>query len=359
MIFLLRCLLLLSLSYGVRAKFRGGSLRDFLSLSPRRERQRASKCSAKLSIGFDRGGAAGIDRQCLVSLPDWPFQESASPSELPELTESPSSQSSASPSVLPELTESPSSQSSASPSVLPELSESPSSQSSASPSLLPEPSESPSTQASASPSKSPEPSESPSSQSSASPSLLPEPSDSPSSQPSASPSDSPSSQPSASPSLLPEPSDSPTSQPSASPSKSPEPSDSPSSHPSFSPSEVKTASPTSSYVEPNPVPRNPPRGYFNYDVNDMQYGPSKWHQVDTSQHPLIEFGPQGFGPWKGHLTYEPRQNLCRSRDKKQSPKDMNPSVKCDAHHEIRTRVSRESFRNDARTKLCLISFLLS
>ena len=121
--------------------------------------------------------------------------------------------------------------------------------------------------------------------------------------------------------------------------------------PSASPNEVNSASPTtsyfepptSSYVEPNPVPMNPPRGYFNYDVDDMVYGPSKWHRVDTSQHPLIEFGPKGFGPWKGHLPYQPSQNLCGSRDRKQSPKDMVRSVECDAHHEIRTYVSRESY----------------
>jgi hypothetical protein len=126
------------------------------------------------------------------------------------------------------------------------------------------------------------------------------------------------------------PSTEPTDQPSKSPSAAPIP-NSPTAPPI-------TNSPTSSFVEPNRVPDNPGPGYFNYDINDMNYGPRRWHQVDASNHPLREFGPNGDGPWRGHLDYDPSDNKCGDRDRKQSPKDMKPTVECDAFHEIRTQV---------------------
>jgi hypothetical protein len=107
-------------------------------------------------------------------------------------------------------------------------------------------------------------------------------------------------------------------------------------------------------VPPNPVPNNPGRGYFNYDINDNEYGPNKWDRVDTSQHPLREFGPNGFGPWDGHLDDDPATNKCSRSDEKQSPKNLvstllgcdnkiNPTCECDAGHEIRTSVSHSIF----------------
>jgi hypothetical protein len=125
---------------------------------------------------------------------------------------------------------------------------------------------------------------------------------------------------------------------------SPLPTDQPSPPPSAPPiTDVPTAppvtnSPTSSFVEPNRVPDDPPPGYFNYDLNDMEYGPRQWHRIDASNHPLREFGPNGSGPWRGHLDYDPSDNKCGARDRKQSPKDMKPTVECDAFHEIRTSV---------------------
>jgi hypothetical protein len=111
------------------------------------------------------------------------------------------------------------------------------------------------------------------------------------------------------------------------------------------PSPPVTNSPTSSFVEPNRVPNNPPPGYFNYEQSS-EYGPRQWHRVDASNHPLREFGPNGSGPWRGHLDYDPSDNKCGDRDRKQSPKDMRPTVSCDAIHEIRTYVRTTPQRYD-------------
>lgn len=121
---------------------------------------------------------------------------------------------------------------------------------------------------------------------------------------------------------------------------------SPSSFPSAAPSRF----PTTFTVEVNPVPSDPPRGYFNYDINDDKYGPDKWNKVDTSNHYLREFGPNGFGAWKDSLQVDPTDNRCTNKGTRQSPKDLvqedgivipgdgNDGV-CDAQHQIRTRVS--------------------
>jgi hypothetical protein len=104
-------------------------------------------------------------------------------------------------------------------------------------------------------------------------------------------------------------------------------------------------------VKPNPVPRNPPQGYFNYDINDDNYGPHVWSRVDTSNHYIREFGPDGFGAWKNALEVDPTVNRCTTSGTRQSPKDLvqedgiivagdgNDGI-CDASHEIRTRVRR-------------------
>ena len=152
---------------------------------------------------------------------------------------------------------------------------------------------------------------------------------SPSEQPSESPSESPSS----------EPSQSPSSNPSYSPSASP--TSTPSSNPTSTPTTSSpTETPTSFWVEPNPVPRNPPRGYFNYDPDDDDYGPRRWHRVDTSRHFLREFTNNGWGPFEGHLeSKDVLDNRCDGPNRRQSPKNLVDTDGCEAHHEIRTRVS--------------------
>jgi hypothetical protein len=128
------------------------------------------------------------------------------------------------------------------------------------------------------------------------------------------------------------------------------PSTYPSTAPASSPTENPTVSPTKFWVEPNPVPRNPPQGYFNYDINDDNYGPNVWNRVDTSNHYMREFGPDGFGAWENSLQVDPTVNRCTTSGTRQSPKDLvqedgivipgdgNDGI-CDAQHEIRTRVS--------------------
>ena len=140
------------------------------------------------------------------------------------------------------------------------------------------------------------------------------------------------------------PSSMPSGVPSASPSATWKPSASPTTlHPSSSPTRSPTMQPTDNptreFFATNPVPNNPPRGYFNYNVNDRTYGPTRWNRVNTNDHPLREFGKDGWGPWKGHLD-NPTINQCGSAARRQSPKNLYSTIPCEAGHEIRTWVSQ-------------------
>ena len=146
----------------------------------------------------------------------------------------------------------------------------------------------------------------------------------------------PSDAPSTIPTMIP--SDAPSTMPSLNPTS--QPSTTPTDAPTSNPTPAPTATPTMEYIPVNPVPQNPPRGYFNYNIRDNKYGPNAWHRVDTSQHWLREFGPNGWGPWRGHISDEnPTINICNGPDRKQSPKHLKTTMECDAHHEIRTAVS--------------------
>jgi len=126
-----------------------------------------------------------------------------------------------------------------------------------------------------------------------------------------------------------------------------DPSPSPSTTPTALASEGPSLSPTNAptrddlIVEPNPVPSNPDRSYFNYNTTDKDYGPDVWDDVDTRDNYLVEFGDDGFGPFKGHFSRDPSKNRC-GRDGKMSPVDLYQTdideSKCDAGHQIRTRV---------------------
>ena len=99
---------------------------------------------------------------------------------------------------------------------------------------------------------------------------------------------------------------------------------------------------SSFYVPVNPIPTNPPRGYFNYDPTS-KYGPPRWDEVDISDHFLKEFTEDGWGPWEGHLEVkEPLRNRCDKPDRNMSPKNLIKTTTCEAIHEIRTKV-REGF----------------
>jgi len=149
------------------------------------------------------------------------------------------------------------------------------------------------------------------------------------------------------------PSDAPSSAPSDEPSDVPSmaPSILPSGAPSLVASDVPTVvpsqAPTQEIVEyrvpANPVPSNPPSSYFNYDISDSEHGPERWHRVNTNTRDnyLREFGPTGFGPFRGHFDRDPTQNRCDRRGT-MSPLDLyqtdREEAQCDAHHQIRTRV---------------------
>lgn len=138
----------------------------------------------------------------------------------------------------------------------------------------------------------------------------------------------------------------PTAFPTASPSASPTPSptDRPTNKPTSAPD---TEEPTAStlFVDPYPEPLNPPRGYFNYDPNSA-YGPKNWAKVDTRDHWMKEFGPNGFGAWKDQVDFDPIENQCGLNERRQSPKDMDPTIECDAIHEIRTWCGAYGVSND-------------
>jgi hypothetical protein len=137
---------------------------------------------------------------------------------------------------------------------------------------------------------------------------------------------------------------SPTESPSVTPSAlaSDVPSMVPTGFPSGGPTATPSSSPSISGYPVNPVPDNPPRGYFNYDPDDGQYGPRKWGSVDTSDSYMREFGNNGWGAWVGHFSDDPADNQCGSNERRQSPKDLYSTFPCDATHEIRTFVRKSS-----------------
>lgn len=109
----------------------------------------------------------------------------------------------------------------------------------------------------------------------------------------------------------------------------------------------------SDYVDPNPVPRNPGKGYFNYDARDKIYGPDNWENIDTSDHFLKEFGSNGFDVWEGHLKYDPTENRCGLRARTQSPKNLFSTTECIAWHEIRTKCGYYEIGDDRHKKQIL------
>ena len=155
----------------------------------------------------------------------------------------------------------------------------------------------------------------------------------------------------------------PTNTPTSSPTSSP--SSIPSDLPSNVPSETPTSRPTPDPIPVNPVPLNPPPGYFNYDDN-TPYGPSNWHLVDTSGTWLREFGKDGWGAWKGIRRNNKNtkdedltQNLCNANVRKQSPKDMVEIVNCSATHEIRTKCAVDPLWDDEAFSKVILPHKLS
>ena len=173
-------------------------------------------------------------------------------------------------------------------------------------------------------------------------SLSASPTAAPPSAPTSAPTQTPTDSPTAGPTRMPSagPTGSPTGEP------TPVPSSRPTEQPTFSPTGA-TEEPTDStlYINPHQVPGNVAPDYFNYDPASP-YGPDNWARVDTSEHWLKEFGPNGFGPWAGNVDYDPSDNQCDRNVRRQSPKDMDPTIECDAIHEIRTWVCRLVTRND-------------
>ena len=109
------------------------------------------------------------------------------------------------------------------------------------------------------------------------------------------------------------------------------------------------------YVPVNPVPSNPPRGYFNYDPSSP-YGPDHWDEIDVTDHFLKEFTNEGWGTWEGHLEErEPLRNRCGFPDRNMSPKNLIETEQCESHHEIRTKVkSSKSKVFLCKSEICIV-----
>lgn len=150
-----------------------------------------------------------------------------------------------------------------------------------------------------------------------------------------------------------------TPKPAAIPSHSP--SLTPTGMPSVALSATPTLSPTLGEFAPNPVPSNPPLGYFNYDyrhsslygpgypevvqhnatMNKTQYFNNGWSAVTIPDDGYWnEFGENGSGPWQGVLSKNnPSKSQC-SNIGQQSPIDIRPNgAECFEFHQIRSRVS--------------------
>jgi len=86
----------------------------------------------------------------------------------------------------------------------------------------------------------------------------------------------------------------------------------------------------------HPVPRNPPPGYFNYDMNDMNYGPNAWHKIPATQTDAYKY-------WKDLEKYMPAdmaKNTCNSKgdfnDNRASPVNLrNTDDNCKEYHQLR------------------------
>ena len=113
-----------------------------------------------------------------------------------------------------------------------------------------------------------------------------------SSAPSASPSSSPTSQPSQAPTS--EPSSGPTDSPTTAPSELPSP------QPTIPPTAIPTVEAFPD-IPVNDVPNPRYQGYFNYNLNDRQFGPNGWRGINMDGTYFREFGQDGFGTWKGYL----------------------------------------------------------
>jgi hypothetical protein len=130
------------------------------------------------------------------------------------------------------------------------------------------------------------------------------------------------------------------------PPKPGKPTSSPAPTPSPTTSTQPSAHPTMAefYVAPNPVPENPPKWYFNYNLTDNRYGPDGWRRINMGGSYFEEFGENGFGTWDNHLidhVSDPTTNRCDDVGK-QSPVDLikttGSGAECTAAHQIRTRV---------------------
>jgi len=97
----------------------------------------------------------------------------------------------------------------------------------------------------------------------------------------------------------------------------------------------------------HPVPKNPPPGYFNYDMDDLEYGPTAWHKIPATQTDAYKY-------WKDLEEYMPAdmtENTCDSKksfnENRASPVNLrNTDDNCKEFHQFRPNRKVSGCRNN-------------
>lgn len=87
------------------------------------------------------------------------------------------------------------------------------------------------------------------------------------------------------------------------------------------------------------VPDDPPDGYYNFDADDKNYGPSAWDEVEEEETDEYEYWKE-FEDFLGDIKLS--KNYCNreNNEDRASPVELNRGVinaECNAYHEIRDR----------------------
>jgi len=105
-----------------------------------------------------------------------------------------------------------------------------------------------------------------------------------------------------------------------------------------------------------PVPRTKPRGYYNFDEEDKQYGPSNWKKLRAVDSYNYEF----YNNFKDYLKTNLKSNFCNS-GKRQSPIDLRYTAvneECREYHQIRDMPGEVDI-NDKSVKVEIMPHALS
>jgi len=151
-----------------------------------------------------------------------------------------------------------------------------------------------------------------------------------------------------SPTISPAPTDEPTRMPSKSPTAVP--TTSPTFNPTATPTLSPTAAPTTEFYVKEP--KDPERGYFNYDPNS-DYGPSKWDDLkDRDVESTTE--AKYWDDFSKFIKPSLSSNKCDSKSDKQSPIDVNMNDargECLQYHEFRHKPGEGRLGEEIKVKI--------